>query len=46
MAERLHEAAQRGMWQAPGEHGQALQDLLLEMDEAKETGHYDHQSAH
>ncbi|MGQ7288336.1 cobaltochelatase subunit CobN [Vreelandella venusta] len=46
MAERLLEAAQRGMWQAPGEHGQALQDLLLEMDEAKETGHYDHQPAH
>ena len=40
MAERLLEAAQRGMWQAPGEHGQALQDLLLDMDEAKETGGY------
>jgi cobaltochelatase CobN len=38
MAERLLEAAQRGMWQDPGEQGQALQDLLLEMDEAKETG--------
>lgn len=38
MAERLLEAAQRGMWQEPGEQGEALQDLLLEMDEAKETG--------
>ncbi|MFB9868295.1 cobaltochelatase subunit CobN [Vreelandella sulfidaeris] len=37
MAERLMEAAQRGMWQDPGEQGQALQELLLEMDEAKET---------
>ncbi|MGP9645015.1 MULTISPECIES: cobaltochelatase subunit CobN [unclassified Halomonas] len=37
MAERLLEAAQRGMWQEPGEHGDALQDLLLEMDEARET---------
>ncbi|WNL41006.1 cobaltochelatase subunit CobN [Halomonas sp. PAMB 3264] len=38
MAERLLEAAQRGMWQAPGEHGAALEDLLLEMDEARERG--------
>lgn len=37
MAERLLEAAQRGMWQDPGEQGQTLQELLLEMDEAKET---------
>ena len=37
MAERLLEAAQRGMWQAPGEQGDALKDLLLEMDEAKEV---------
>ena len=37
MAERLLEAAQRGMWQEPGKHGDALQDLLLEMDEARET---------
>ncbi len=46
MAERLLEAAQRGMWQAPGEHGQALQDLLLEMDEAKETNGHVAQPAH
>ncbi|SNY95742.1 cobaltochelatase subunit CobN [Halomonas sp. hl-4] len=37
MAERLLEAAQRGMWQSPGEQGEALKDLLLEMDEAKEV---------
>ena len=42
MAERLLEAAQRGMWQDPGEQGQALQDLLLAIDEAKETGRYGH----
>ena len=46
MAERLLEAAQRGMWQAPGENGQALQDLLLEMDEAKETSGHVAQPAH
>ncbi|GHB09130.1 cobaltochelatase subunit CobN [Modicisalibacter luteus] len=38
MAERLLEAVQRGMWQDPGEQGAALQDLLLEIDEARETG--------
>ncbi|MBB3232635.1 cobaltochelatase subunit CobN [Halomonas stenophila] len=36
MAERLLEAAQRGMWQDPGEQGAALQDLLLEFDETRE----------
>ncbi|ALM52055.1 cobaltochelatase subunit CobN [Halomonas huangheensis] len=38
MAERLLEAAQRGLWQEPGEHGAALQDLLLELDEGREVG--------
>ncbi|TBW50349.1 cobaltochelatase subunit CobN [Marinobacter halodurans] len=36
MAERLLEAVQRGLWQAPGEHGEALQDLLLDIDDAQE----------
>ncbi|WP_016914174.1 cobaltochelatase subunit CobN [Vreelandella stevensii] len=40
MAERLLEAAQRGMWHSPGEHGEALQELLLALDEAREAnGH-------
>jgi len=38
MAERLLEAAQRGLWQDPGDQGAALQDLLLDIDEARETG--------
>jgi cobaltochelatase CobN len=38
MAECLLEAAQRGLWQDPGAQGAALQDLLLEIDEARETG--------
>ncbi|TDX29509.1 cobaltochelatase CobN subunit [Modicisalibacter xianhensis] len=38
MAERLLEAAQRGMWQSPAEQGAALQDLLLEIDESREAG--------
>jgi cobaltochelatase CobN len=37
MAERMLEACQRGMWQEPGEHQQALQDLLLDLDQQKET---------
>ncbi|GGX95653.1 cobaltochelatase subunit CobN [Litchfieldella qijiaojingensis] len=41
MAERLLEAVQRGMWQDPGQQGPDLQDLLLQIDEAKETGHHD-----
>ncbi|WLI73162.1 cobaltochelatase subunit CobN [Halomonas alkalicola] len=36
MAERLLEAAQRDLWRAPGEQGEALQDLLLEIDETRE----------
>ncbi|TGG93872.1 cobaltochelatase subunit CobN [Natronospirillum operosum] len=32
MAERLLEAAQRGLWQNPGAHADALRDLLLELD--------------
>ncbi|WP_020679567.1 cobaltochelatase subunit CobN [Marinobacterium rhizophilum] len=38
MAERLLEAVQRGLWQDPGDQGAALQDLLLEIDAARETG--------
>ena len=37
MAERLMEAAQRGLWQAPDEYQQKLQDLLLECDEMQES---------
>ncbi|MCP1315362.1 cobaltochelatase subunit CobN [Halomonas sp. 707D7] len=38
MAERLCEAAQRGLWQHPGEEGEALEDLLLALDDARERG--------
>jgi cobaltochelatase CobN len=37
MTERLLEACQRGMWQEPGEHQHALQDLLLDLDQQQET---------
>ncbi|MFQ3310360.1 MAG: cobaltochelatase CobN [Candidatus Paceibacteria bacterium] len=37
MTERLLEACQRGMWQQPGAHQQALQDLLLDLDQQKES---------
>ena len=37
MSERLLEACQRGMWQEPGRHQQALQDLLLDLDQQKES---------
>ena len=37
MAERMLEACQRGMWQEPGKHQQALQDLLLDLDQQQET---------
>lgn len=36
MAERLLEATQRGMWQAPGDYAQALQNLLLDIDQQQE----------
>ncbi|MFC0268518.1 cobaltochelatase subunit CobN [Kushneria aurantia] len=36
MGERLMEAIERGMWQAPGEYERRLQSLLLEMDERRE----------
>jgi len=36
MAERLLEATQRGLWQNAGDSAQALQQLLLEMDERQE----------
>lgn len=36
MAERLLEAAQRGLWQAPETHTEALQDLLLSLDQQAE----------
>ena len=37
MAERMLEAVQRNLWQEPGEHQQALQNLLLDIDQKKET---------
>lgn len=37
MAERMLEACQRGMWQEPGEHQHALQELLLDLDKQQET---------
>ncbi|MBN3561688.1 cobaltochelatase subunit CobN [Aliamphritea spongicola] len=37
MAERLLEAAQRGLWQEPGEYQDKLQDLLLSIDEQQEA---------
>ena len=36
MAERLLEATQRGLWQAPGEYADKLQDLLLDLDASQE----------
>jgi cobaltochelatase CobN len=36
MAERLLEAAQRGLWEEPGEYQGNLQGLLLEIDEGAE----------
>jgi cobaltochelatase CobN len=36
MAERLLEATQRGLWQAPGDYVNQLQDLLLNIDEQLE----------
>ncbi len=38
MAERLLEAAQRGLWQDPQGYDEKLQDLLLKIDEQQETG--------
>jgi cobaltochelatase CobN len=37
MGERLMETIQRGLWQEPGDYGEALQDLLLALDEANES---------
>lgn len=37
MTERMLEACQRGMWQEPGEHQQALQNLLLDLDIQQEN---------
>ena len=36
MAERLLEATQRGLWQEPGDYANALQDLLLDIDQQQE----------
>ena len=36
MAERLLEAAQRGLWQDPGDYSERLQDLLLNIDAQQE----------
>ncbi len=38
MAERLLEATQRGLWQAPGKYIDKLQALLLDLDELQEGG--------
>jgi len=38
MAERMLEACQRNMWQAPQEQANKLQDLLLHMDQQQEQG--------
>ncbi|WP_020406264.1 cobaltochelatase subunit CobN [Hahella ganghwensis] len=37
MAERLLEATQRGMWRDAEDHAKALQNLLLDIDEGRET---------
>jgi len=34
MTERLLEAQQRGLWQEPGDYREALEQLLMDMDEA------------
>ncbi|MFI3045162.1 Cobaltochelatase subunit CobN [Pseudomonas coronafaciens pv. coronafaciens] len=34
MTERMLEAQQRGLWQQPGEYQQALEDLLLDIEES------------
>ncbi|WP_172641516.1 cobaltochelatase subunit CobN, partial [Pseudomonas syringae] len=34
MTERMLEAQQRGLWQEPGEYQQALEDLLLDIEES------------
>ncbi|WP_156506290.1 cobaltochelatase subunit CobN, partial [Oleiphilus sp. HI0117] len=36
MAERLLEATQRGLWGAPGQYPEKLQDVLLALDEKQE----------
>jgi cobaltochelatase CobN len=38
MAERLLEAMQRQLWQAPGDYRQRMESLLLELDEGQERG--------
>ena len=37
MAERLYEAIQRGMWSDPGDTKQALENLIIEIENALET---------
>ncbi|MFT5721951.1 MAG: cobaltochelatase CobN [Motiliproteus sp.] len=37
MAERLLEATQRGLWRQPGEYADALQALLLDIDQQQEN---------
>ena len=36
MSERLMEAIQRGLWAEPGTHRQRLEDVLLDIDAARE----------
>ena len=37
MAERLLEATQRGLWREPGDYGERLQALLLDIDACQES---------
>ena len=37
MSERLLEAAQRGLWEDPGERREKLEDLLLDLDQGIEV---------
>ena len=36
MAERLLEAQQRGLWEAPGEYKQKLNDTIFDIDQSLE----------
>ena len=39
MAERLLEAMQRGLWQQPKDYRDAIEDIILELDEREERGY-------
>ena len=38
MAERLLEAIQRGLWSEPGDYAQALEDIILDVEQGLEGG--------